>query len=213
MVSGSVPSALLLSLLFGVEAGPPPPLQGGAPRMGAELDVAAGAFGGGRGALPSRRLTPKEQWLQWNWKLGNLLGDKEWGAWQKSREKPSAVELKLVDDAITKHKEYVAQRESAATVGQEFRRTMLAAKERAQLRAKQEVESVEIFSRAAGAVIKVKLIPPTINLEKLQQQKREQDVLDAVRRERMAIAQKIEDEKALQMKIKMAKLRAKRRAK
>ena len=205
-----MPSALLLSLLFGVEAGPPPPLPGGAPRMGAELDVAAGAFGGGRGALPSRRLTPKEQWLQWNWKLGNLLGDKEWGAWQKSREKPSAVELKLVDDAITKHKEYVAQRESAAAVGQEFRRTMLAAKERAQLRAKQEVE-VEILSRAAGAGINIKIQQPIVNLEKLQQQKREQDVLDAVKQERQAIAQRIEDEKALQMKIKMAKLRAKRR--
>ena len=207
-----MPTALLISLLF-IGDGVGPPGAPGDATHGPELDPSAGAFGGGRGALPSRRLTPKGQWLQWNWKLGNLLADKDWEAWQKSREKPSAVELKLVNDAITKHKEYVAQRESAATVGQEFRHKMLAAKELAQFRAKQEVESVEIFSRAAGAVIKVKLIPPIVNLEKLQQQKREQEVLDAVRQERQAIAQKIEDEKALQMKIKMAKLRAKRRAK
>ena len=207
-----MPSALLISLLFIGDGAGPQPAPGGPPVQGPELDPSAGAFGGGRGALPSRRLTPKAQWLQWNWKLGNLLADKDWEAWQKSREKPSAVELKLVDDAITKHKEYVAQREFAATMGQEFRRTMLAAKEQAQLRTKQEAED-EIRARAAEAGIKVKITSPIVNHEKLQQQKREQEVLDAVRQERQAIAQKIEDEKALQMKIKMAKLRAKRRAK
>src|SRR3990167_3737571 len=122
-----MPTALLLSLLFGVEAGPPPPPEAQGETRGLEGDVFAGAFSGRGGALPRRNATPKEQWQQWNWKLGHLATDKEWETWQKSRQKPSARELQFVDDAINRHREESGQREEEIRRGAEFRRYMMRA--------------------------------------------------------------------------------------
>ena len=160
-----------------------PPFLGG---IGTPNNDLAGAFGGRTGALPSRGQSDKSNFLQWNWKLGNIVGDKEYKDWQNRHKKPNTEARKLVEDVTTRHQYIVKQREQEDLERRKARQVELA---KWRINKLMEGKSMSEINRQ----LEVKMAMIEGN-----RMKKEQHLL-------------VEDEKALQMKIKMAKLRAKRR--
>ena len=155
-------------------------------RMGTPNNDLAGAFGGRTGALPSRGQSDKSNFLQWNWKLGNIVGDKEYKDWQNRHKKPNTEARKLVEDVTTRHQYIVKQRKQEDLERRKARQVELA---KWRINKLMEGKSMSEINRQ----LEVKMAMIEGN-----RMKKEQHLL-------------VEDEKALQMKIKMAKLRAKRR--
>ena len=155
-------------------------------RMGTPNNDLAGAFGGRTGALPSRGQSDKSNFLQWNWKLGNIVGDKEYKDWQNRHKKPNTEARKLVEDVTTRHQYIVKQREQEDLERRKARQVELA---KWRINKLMEGKSMSEINRQ----LEVKMAMIEGN-----RMKKEQHLL-------------VEDEKALQMKIKMARLRAKRR--
>ena len=145
-----------------------------------------GELGGGIGALRSRGGSDKFNFLQWNWKLGNIVGDKEWKDWQNRHRKPGTETRKLVEDITTRHQQIVKQREQEDLERRKARQVELA---KWRINKLMEGKSMSEINRQ----LEVKMAMIEGN-----RMKKEQHLL-------------VEDEKALQMKIKMARLRAKRR--
>jgi hypothetical protein len=188
-----VPSGLLLSLLFGVSGPGPEPAPAGGPPAPVEVE---GTFGGRLGAIPSRLTSDKFRWLQWNWKLGNIFGDKEWEAWGADRKQ------KELDKGIEKQVkiEFSAEQDKTQLRNKEIQRHI---DERSMQEYANKLKMVQLRAQQKN--------PRPVNLDKLQQEKNEWDRQQKVIRMKSEMEQQMKDEKALAMKIKMAKLRAKRR--
>ena len=162
-----------------------PPFLGG---IGTPNNDLAGAFGGRTGALPSRGQSDKSNFLQWNWKLGNIVGDKEWKDWQNSHRKPGTETRKLVEDITTRHQQIIKQREQEDLKRRQDRQVELA---RWRINKLMEGKSMSEINRQ----LEVKMAMIEGN-----RMKKYQHLL-------------VEDALALQRKIKMAKVRAAKRRK
>jgi len=162
---------------------PSPPYLGG---LGATPNDVEGAFGGRTGALPSRGGSDKFNFLQWNWKLGNIVGDKEWKDWQNRHRKPGTETRKLVEDITTRHQQIIKQREQEDLKRRQDRQVELARWRINKLMAGKSMSEITRQLEVKMAMIEA------------NRMKKDQHLL-------------VEDELALKMKIKMAKLRAKRR--
>jgi len=156
--------------------------------MGTPNNDLAGAFGGRTGALPSRGQSDKSNFLQWNWKLGNIVGDKEWKDWQNRYRKPDTRARKLVEDVTTRHQQIVKQREQEDLKRRQDRQVELA---RWRINKLMEGKSMSEINRQ----LEVKMAMIEGN-----RMKKYQHLL-------------VEDALALQRKIKMAKVRAAKRRK
>ena len=228
-----MPSGLLLSLLFGVEGGPPPPPPAVSP-AGVPNEL-GGAFGGRGGALPGRHLSARDQWRQWNVKLGNLPSLEEEKLWREHlgrRYGLPAVERKLIeeeklrqehleelarrrgerklkDEVTQKHRDGLILRDQELEEKQKFRQKMNDAQYLVRLKQEKQIEAAqEIEATAQRIGLRAKVIIPPLNLEKLRQERLAREAQEQINRDRRKKMQQIEDEKALQMKIKMAKVRA-----
>ena len=154
--------------------------------MGTPNNDLAGAFSGRTGALPSRGQSDKSNFLQWNWKLGNIVGDREWKDWQNRHKKSDTESRKLIEDVTIRHQYIVKQREQEDLERRKARQVELA---RWRINKLMEGKSMSQINRQ----LEVKMAMIEGN-----RMKKEQHLL-------------VEDALALQRKIKMAKLRAKRR--
>ena len=90
---------------------------------------------------------------------------------------------------------------------------MILSQRLAQLRRLDGVEETEVewIKQAKQAGVKIKFLRPPVDLDKLKEQWREEDVKEQVRKRNKALEQKIEDEMKLKNKIKMARVRSKRK--
>ena len=87
---------------------------------------------------------------------------------------------------------------------------MARARGEAKARAAEETRQ-EILSKAQVAGLRVRVTPTTVNRQAQQEERQLRDVLDQIRLDRLLAAQRIEDEKKLKDRIKMAKRRAKKK--
>ena len=166
---------------------PSPPYLGG---IGNAPNDVEGAFSGRTGALPSRGGSDKFNFLQWNWKLGNIVGDKEWNEWNtnKKRNQQNRLDKKLEEDITLGHQQIVRQRESDDMARRLDRQVELA---------RWRINRIRNGKSMSHITHKLEIKNATIENNRM---KKDQHLL-------------VEDALALQRKIKMAKVRAAKRRK
>ena len=137
-------------------------------------------------------------------------------AWKPRRGRPPKRKVdpnSAIDAEVrTAHLEELQTRDLQNVEGLAFREKMKLAQRLSQLSQLGENKQVEtILEQAERDGWKVRVVRPPIDLDKLKEQWREEDVKEQVRKRKKALEQKIEDEVKLRNKIKMARVRSKRK--